>query len=185
MAVKFKNSLLGFNKEDVLKYVYSVKETEAQNAQKIAELEHKLNELTVELNQAQSSLSKAESENVQLRAKTEDFEAREAAITRLSESIGKLYLVAKTNAKSIVNAAKESVELSKAAVDKNIQMAETTGECLSDIENELLATAQKFTAEIESIKQRLNDTKLKVSENNTVIDEKESVMDSLMESVNV
>lgn len=185
MAVKFKNSLLGFNKEDVLKYVYSVKETEAQNEQKITELEQKLLALTTELDKTKSSLSDAKTENVQLKVKVEDFEAREASITRLSESIGKLYLVAKTNAKTIVNAAKESVELSKAAVDKNIQLAETTGECLSDIENELLATAQKFTAEIESIKQRLNDTKLKVSENNTVIDEKESVMNSLMESVNV
>jgi hypothetical protein len=39
MAVKFRNGLLGFNKDDVMKYVYSVKEIEIKNNEKIAELQ--------------------------------------------------------------------------------------------------------------------------------------------------
>ncbi|MBE6799257.1 MAG: hypothetical protein E7525_05750 [Ruminococcaceae bacterium] len=185
MAVKFRNSLLGFNKDDVLKYVFSVKETETQNEQKLRSLESQTTTLSAQLEEAQSSLSDLKADNAILAQKVADFESREAEITRLSESIGKLYLVAKANAKTIINAAKENVEISKAAVNKNIETADVTTESLSDIEKELLITAEKFTAELEAIKQKLSDTKTKITDNDEVIEQKESVLDTLMESVNV
>ena len=184
MAVKFRNSLLGFNKDDVLKYVYSAKDTEAKNNEKITRLESDNAKLNDELENANTLLSDLKAENAIMSKELADFHKREDEITHLSESIGKLYIVAKANAKAIVNAARENVEISKAAVDNNIETADVAANSLSDIENELLATAEKFTAEIESIKQRLNDTKLKITENENVIDKKEAVLDTLMESVN-
>lgn len=184
MAVKFRNGLLGFNKDDVMKYVYSVKEIEIKNNEKIAELQSEAAKLSEELQSANASLSDLKAENAVMSQRLADFERREAEITRLSESIGKLYLVAKANARTIVNAAKENVYLSRSTVELNMSTAETASAELSDIETELLATAERFTAELSSIKQKLFDAKLKITDNDAVIDNKEAVLDTLMESVN-
>lgn len=183
MAVKFRNSLLGFNKDDVLKYVYSTKETLNKNEQTINE-KNKLNkELSDESVKIKAELANAYEKIEELQAKVDDFEQREATLTKLSENIGKLYLVAKTNAKTIVSAAEENVRLSKIAVDKNIETAEITSENLTSIESELLSTAKRFSDEIEAIKLRLKNTKQNISENEKTISNGESVMDNLIEKV--
>lgn len=183
MAIKFRNSFLGFNKDDVLKYIYSVKETAAQNEAKLSESEALIKKLTDELESVSSALNESNALCADLQAKVNDFEQREAALTKLSESIGKLYLVAKANARTIISTAEENVKISRLAVDKNLQTATFTGDNLSDIENELAATAQKFSAEIKLVREKLEETKSAVKLNDAKIGNGEAVLDKLIETI--
>ena len=87
MAVKgFRKSFLGFNKEDVLNYIAS---EDKKNASIIKSLNGEIKDLT----ERNLSLVK-EIDN--LNAQLNQYKEKEEEINRLAESIGALYIIAKT-----------------------------------------------------------------------------------------
>lgn len=183
MATKFRNSFFGFNKDDVMSYVLKTKETQNKNEQTIQELKTNVESLNTILKQKDEELLSLKDNLVAITEELEDYRSREAVLTKLSESIGKLYLVAQTNAKTIIDSAKENAIVTEAIVKDNLATAESTKNSLSNIEAELIEKTEKFTAELAQLKEKLEAAKSTVSNNNTEIKQSEAVLDNLIESV--
>ena len=174
MIKKFRNSLLGFNREDVNKFILETKINDETNKQKISELNNKIeelhgniSELTLLHNQTVEMLKEAE-------ARIENFKKREDALTALSESIGRLYLVAEANAKSIMQSANDSAEMSQKVVDRNIEIASKAENELAEISELLNSKTLEYTEVINRLQLQLTDIKRKIEDNQTDIEERKS-----------
>lgn len=183
MAIKFRNSLLGFNKEDVHNFVMSAKENEYKYENTIKDLEKSIAELNNNISNLNNELNAIKDELAVANEKVKDFEAREEAITKLSQSIGRLYLVAQTNAKAIANATKENIEASRKAVDMNINAAENAENDFIDIEQQLNEKIKTFNNEMTLLRVRLSETKERLEENNTVIADSDKNLDKLTANI--
>lgn len=160
---QFRSSLFGFNKEDVMCFVVEAKENEVRLKKSIRELEAK--------SEADATkLSELDAQIAELTALLDDYKKREDAITALSESIGRLYLVAQANASAIISAANENAELAQKTVDQNIAVADSAEEDLAEIGRVLLAKTKAYSEELEALKAKLNETKQKIADNTAEID---------------
>ncbi len=164
MNKKFRNSLFGFNKEDVMKYIYESKEAESKLKQNIKEVES----LNLELSDKCSVLEEKISE---ISAQLDEFKKREDEITRLGQSIGRLYLVAQANAGTILNAAQENARLSKIAVEKNMSVVDDTETELSEISRLLDEKTKSYLDEVAQLKSIIAQTKSRIEDNDSTIDE--------------
>lgn len=178
MAGLFKNSLFGYNKESVIGYV-------AESKEKIRRNELEIERLNNELNDSRTMCDKLSEEVAELSNLVNDYRSREEAITRLSESIGKLYLVAKANADSIMTAAKENAESSSATAQKNITAADTAYKEFTRLEAVLAQNITRFSEEIFSLKSSLMDVKEQVRENSDIIENKSSEFDRVAEDIDL
>ena len=107
MAIEFRNSLLGFNKDDVLSYVH-LKDSELKNLSnklnaRISELQKQLEELKAEHLSALGTIGSITRENDELKVKVDEYNQKSNELEVMSANIGKLYLVSKATAKSIVD----------------------------------------------------------------------------------
>lgn len=183
MSTKFRNSIFGFNKDDVMEYVTSSKEALNRNEQLITELQSNVDELTATNKIYEDKLNEMTLKLSEATALLEDYTAREAVLTKLSESIGKLYLVAQANAKTIITSAEENARITDSIVSSNIAVAENVGEDLAHIEAELTEKTARFTKELEELKSKLEETKSNVDRNRSAISDSEAVLEDLIENV--
>ncbi len=169
MLKKFRNSLLGFNKDDVMSFVMESKETESILKKKIAEQSAEIGALGSEL----AELKSLQAETAEKLSQAEDeltaYRQREEVLTQLSESIGRLYLVAKANAESVIKNANESAEISLRAVDKNIEVAALTENELQEIGEMLNEKTREYLTAVEGIKKQLSETKKNAEESKASI----------------
>ena len=95
MSIGFKKSLLGFNCSDVINYIDKMhrafSEKEKNFNSKIIGLEKEIDAVNLER-------EKLLAEKCELDRQLNEFNAKYEEIERLSENIGKLYLVAQENA---------------------------------------------------------------------------------------
>lgn len=176
MSRKFRNSLLGFNKDDVMSFVIESKETESDLKKKINELTSKINTLEDEVSELKMLQLKTDKALKESESELEAYHQREEALTQLSESIGRLYLVAKANAESVMAIANESAEKSMHAVNKNIEIASYAENELSQISELLNEKTREYLAAVAEIKQQLSDTKQTVVEARESISERNAEM---------
>ncbi len=182
---KFRNSLFGFNRDDVLSFVVESKEKEHKSSVAIKELEEKISKAEEDYKTLSEKFSDASEKLALAEEKIKDFESREAEIARLGESIGRLYLVAQANAGSILSAAKENAEISKVSVEKNMAAATDAETELSEISRLLDEKTRSYLAEIAELKKLVADTKEKIVENSAKISditaESEKVLKGVIE----
>ena len=165
MSVGFRKSLFGFNSEDVLKYI---EKTHRSFAEKEEKLKLQINDLSLQLDEL-----KAQKEN--LADELDKIEAQKAEIEQLSESVGKLYLVAQTSAKSMIDSTKENCEISENEVSKNIAAVSNAQESLNQLKTDIQKTANDFSAEVARLISELDKTKNQINENISKV--KESAVD--------
>ena len=91
MAVGFKKSLFGFNCDDVMKYI---ERSQKSFAEKEKDLTNQVEELSKSLDLSNENYRKLNDEKELIAKKLADFSEKYEEIERLSENIGKLYLVA-------------------------------------------------------------------------------------------
>ncbi|MBO5322349.1 MAG: hypothetical protein J6B22_07110 [Clostridia bacterium] len=160
MAIGFRKSLFGYNQDDVIEYIKKLhnnfKDKEQTFKDDISALEEKVNALV-------GNEEKLNHENRELNAKLDEFNAKKAEMERLSENIGKLYLVANTNANTIMSNAEESSKLAESEINKNVSAIEETHIALNSLRDSVNETAQNFTNEISALIESLEDTKSKIS----------------------
>lgn len=154
---KFRNSLFGFNRDDVMDFVVESREKEAK-------LKAECDELNVNINELNSKLANMEKI-------VSDFKQREESLTRLSESIGRLYLVAQANAEAVTKAAAENATKATLCVESNMKIASETETKLEEIGLELNEKTKKYLEEIELLKAQLSETINTIEENNSIINE--------------
>ena len=171
MSIAFRNSLLGFNKDDVLNYVH-MKDCELKNLSnnlntKIGELQKQLDALKEEHLTALGTVGNLTRENGELKAKVDEYNKKSSELDLLSTNIGKLYLVSKASAKSIVNKSEESSAVIALQNEKQLENIEDTQSSLKDIAESILTASQSFVSKLDELQTSLNDIKGKVSSNNT------------------
>jgi len=159
MAIGFRKSLFGFNCDDVVNYVKKLHNnfTEKENdfKKEIEELNRKIEILSLET-------AKLAEEKAAVEAELKEYDLKKAEMERLSENIGKLYLVAQTNAKTIMHNAEENSRLANDEVAKNIVVIDGTHEALEALRKSITETSENFTREVESLIESLNETKEKI-----------------------
>lgn len=179
MSVKFRNSLFGFNKEDVYSYVSTTKETEFKYENKIRDMKEEAEKLNSSIDVLNKTITSLSSDLALANAKVKDFEAREEALTRLSESIGRLYLVAQTNAKAIAEASQNNVAASENAVAANMATAELAENDFLEIEAKLNEQVAAFNQQIAELKETLNVTRERLQENREVIENSQKELEKI------
>ena len=130
MSVGFRKSLFGYNQDDVIEYVkklhnnFSLKEDSFKK--QLADLENKINSLN-------KDLAVLESEKSELNAKLSEYNAKKSEMDRLSENIGKLYMVSQANAKTIMANAEENSKIANMDIEKNVSAIEETHKALEGL----------------------------------------------------
>ncbi len=163
MSAIFRNSLFGFNKEDVLKYIES---TTAQHSKELHAAQNEIAKIKSELNNAQSEVAA--------------WRAKEQELEQLSVAIGKLYLIAKSNSEKIIQDARENLELSKAESQKNMQGIEAVQAQLQDLYAQLYASGSAFGEELNRLNISLADTKQILNHNQDEIEQSDTVLQQLI-----
>ncbi len=174
MTKKFRTGLFGFNRDDVLKFVVDAKENELIKNQKIDALTKKTEELEKNSTELEEKCIALETELSAAKKEIDEFHQREEALTRLSESIGRLYLVAQANARSIIDTANRSAEASLQSVEKNMAVAVSAEEKLEEISAVLSEKTKTYLAEIESLKTQITATQFEIEQNAVEISDRQT-----------
>ncbi len=168
MAVQFRSSFLGFNRDDVLEYVHKkdadMKLLSASMNDKIKALEAELASLKADFGEALKSNRELSDKNGELSRELSVYKEKEEEIDSLSRKIGKLYLVSKSSAKSIVDRAEENAaEIREQAEIRMNHIAETE-DSLHEITKQIVAASEKYVGELSAIENSLAEAKVKISE---------------------
>lgn len=170
MAVEFRTGVFGFNRNDVLEYIHKkdadMKIQSAEYKNKIKALEEELTSLKAQFSDAVKNNAELSAENASLTATVQGYKAREDEIESLSRKIGKLYLVSKSSAKSIVDRAEENAEIITTQANIRLQNIEQTEQSLHDITRQIVSASQQYVKELNTIETSLSEAKQIISENN-------------------
>lgn len=169
MSKEFRNSFFGFNRNDVLSFVYESQENSLRSKQTIEELQSKVSDLEDKVKEV--TLLQEQTVNIlkETEKQLDSYKQREESLTKLSESIGRLYLVAQANADSIVSSANDSIEKSKETVERSIAVASSAESELAEIGDMLNNKTAAYIDEITKLKQQLAAAKERIAENNADI----------------
>ena len=180
MPIGFKKSLFGFNCSDVIDYINS---THNSFVQKENKLNSKVEELTNELNLSKELQEKLEAEKNELNRKLDEFNAKYEEIERLSENIGKLYLVAQTNAQAIMHSSEISAKITTEEVNKNLFTIDQAHESLSELRLKIAKTSDDFIAEVEKLMSSLSVTREQITTNTNIELNAKNEFETLYESI--
>lgn len=182
MSAGFRKSLFGFNSQDVIEYI---DRTHRSFAKKENELNENINQLKSLLKASEKEQQKLENEKAELNRKIDSFNEKYDEIERLSENIGKLYLVAQSNAQAIINNAKEEARITEEEVKRNIASIDETHETLAELRSDIIKTSQEFSAKVDSLVSSLSTAREKISadinENLDYSDNFEKIYKSIVE----
>ena len=159
----FRRSLFGFNTDDVLEYI---EKTHKSFSKKQAELNQKAENLAEELKLSKDEYDNLMAEKAIVDEKLEAFNQKYEEIERLSENIGKLYLVAQANAQAIMKNSESSLNISNAEVEKNLNSIDEAHASLDEIRANIVKTSNEFVDELDELIQSLVNTKEKITNNN-------------------
>lgn len=180
MAIGFRKSLFGFNCDDVINYV---KKLHSNFAQKENDLKKSIENLSTKIDELAIERENMLKEKTELKQKLAEYNAKKAEMERLSENIGKLYLVAQTNAKSIMSNAEENSRLANEEISKNITTIDETHEALRALRQSITETSENFTREVDALMQSLNVTKERITADKEADSEAKAEFSSVFEAL--
>ncbi len=181
MSVGFRKSFLGFNCDDVIEYIqnshkkFSEKENELN--QKIDNLDNTIAHINTQLEEVKSAKAAVEA---QLKEYTDKYDE----IERLSQNIGKLYLVAQANAKSIMQNSAENRDITNREVEKNLHSIDNAHEQLAALKAEIMQTSNDFVAKVDSLVTSLSTAREQVNQKNIDNRELAEQFENLFENIN-
>ncbi len=162
MSIGFKKSLFGFSCADVTEYI---EKTHKAFVQKEKKLNSRVQELLGELNTVNEANERLEAEKFELDRKLNEFNQKYEEIERLSENIGKLYLVAQTNAQAIISNSEESARLSNDEVARNLYTIDEAHSSLEELRQHIEKTSNDFITEVDRMMSSLRDTREQIANN--------------------
>ena len=156
MALGFRKSLFGYNQEDVAEFInrQSVKHTEIQT-----ELNAKIKENEKQIASVKEALNFANEENSRISSELSFYKEKYEEVKTLSDNIGKLYLVAQTNAKAIMNAANEAKDATDNEIKQNITAIDAANEELNELKLKIEKLCESFSNDVDRINETLASTK--------------------------
>lgn len=155
MSTGFRKSFFGFNCDDVLSYI-------EKTHSKFAKKEKKYNE---EIDSLKTELAKLTEEFEKASLELKEFNDKYDEIERLSQNIGKLYLVAEANANSIMKNSAENCQIAANEIERNINSIDSAHETLTEIKERISAASEGFAAQLNTLLESLNTAKEKVKGN--------------------
>lgn len=180
MAAGFRKSLFGFNCEDVIAYV---KKMHDSFSEKEIELKSEIGNLNQKIDEYNSEHERLLLEKAEIEKTLAEYNAKSAEIERLSENIGKLYLVAQTNARAIMNNAEENSKIANDEISKNLDTISDTHLALRELRESIATTSANFSKEIEVLMQSLSVTKSKIVKDNKTDEQAKADFSVVMETL--
>ena len=162
MAVGFRKSLFGFNCDDVISYI---EKSQKSFAEKEKELSEQADRLSKELDLSNENYTKLNAEKELIAEKLAEFNEKYEEIERLSDNIGKLYLVAQANAQAIMANSEKNAKLAAKEVEKNICTIDEAHDSLDELKKSIIKTSNDFVSEVDALLASLNDTREQISAN--------------------
>lgn len=162
MSIGFKKSLFGFNCNDVIEYIDRLQK---KFKNKTDELSAKADELANELNLSKENYEKLMQEKNTISQKLDAFTQKAEEIERLSENIGKLYLVSQANAQVIMSGAQENSSLTNLEVEKNLSVIDEAHLSLNELRQSIQKTSDDFIKEVDALLSSLNATREQINAN--------------------
>ncbi len=184
MAIGFKKSMFGFNRNDVLKYIdethksFNIQKSELEG--RIASLNVAVESLREELKSTQDNLATVTLEKTQIESELKAYNEKYDEINRLSQSIGKLYLVAQANANSIMANSTQNMELAHQEIEENIESINDAHRSLIAAKARVLETSSQFASSIDGLLASLEETRAKLESNDQDSKEKLSGFEVLL-----
>ena len=163
MSVGFRKSLFGFNCDDVIEYI---QESHRKFSEKEKDLNQKIDSLDKTIESVNSQLEDVKAAKIAVEAQLKEYTDKYDEIERLSQNIGKLYLVAQTNAKSIMQNSAENRDIANREVEKNLHSIDNAHEQLAALKAEILQTSNEFVTKVDSLVTSLSVAREQVSDNN-------------------
>lgn len=162
MAVGFKKSLFGFNCADVIEYI---ERSQKGFAEKEKELSEQVEALSRDLDLSNENYRKLSGEKELIAKKLADFSEKYEEIERLSENIGKLYLVAQANAQAIMANSEKNARLANKEVEKNLSVINDAHGSLDALKKTVMQTSNEFLSEIDGLISSLDEARESISAN--------------------
>lgn len=162
MANGFRKALFGFQCKDVMDYIENTNKTFEK---KVAQLQKKITELKKDNQDLNDRIVQLNNEKNEIQQKLEQYDRQYADIKRLSENIGKLYLVSQTNAQQVISRCAENSLIANEQTENNLSVLEETQSSLSELKTKLTETSEAFNKKINELLLSLYDAKEKISQN--------------------
>lgn len=162
MTVGFRKSLFGFNTDDVLEYITK---THRSFSKKETEFNDKISSLEEEIKLSKENFETLAREKAALEIELASFRQKSLEIERISENIGKLYLVAQANAKAVMNSSIENAELVNEQTEKNVTVLSDAHLSLDSLREEIKQTTESFVNQMNELLASLESTKAQIAEN--------------------
>ena len=163
MSVGFRKSLFGFNCDDVIGYV---EETHKKFSAKETELNEKIDSLDNTIASINAQLEDVKAAKAAVEAQLKEYTDKQDEIERLSQNIGKLYLVAQTNAKSIMQNSAENRDIANREVEKNLHSIDNAHEQLAALKAEIMQTSNDFISRVDTLVTSLASAREQVTQKN-------------------
>lgn len=163
MSVGFRKSLFGFNCDDVIEYI---EQSHKRFSEKEDELNKKIDSLDNTIANINAQLEDVKSAKATVEAQLKEYTDKYDEIERLSQSIGKLYLVAQTNAKSIMQNSAETRNISNREVEKNLNSIDNAHEQLAALKAQIMQTSNDFVSKVDTLVTSLATAREQVAQKN-------------------
>lgn len=180
MSAGFRKSLFGFNCQDVIEYI---EKTHKSFSQKENDLNDKVEGLLSELDISKADCRRLRFEKEQLDKKLTEFNEKYDEIERLSENIGKLYLVAQANAQAIMENSQNSAKISEEEVNKNLYTIDEAHSSLRELRQSITKTSEDFVSEVDKLMSSLNTTREKIAANKETASNAQKQFDEVYNSI--
>lgn len=180
MSIGFRKSLLGFNCSDVIEYI---EKTHKTFINKEKELNLKVDELCEKLELSKAAEEKLTLERNELSAKLNEFNEKYEEIERLSENIGKLYLVAQANARAIMENSEANAQMASEEVSRNLSTIDEAHESLRELRANITKTSEDFVSEVDRLITSLNTTREQIATNTDTSVKAKNEFEEIYESI--
>lgn len=164
MSVGFRKSLFGFNCDDVIEYI---EQSHKKFSEKENELNQKIDTLDTTIANVNAQLDDVKAAKAAVEAQLKEYTDKYDEIERLSQNIGKLYLVAQANAKSIMQNSAETRDITNREVEKNLHSIDNAHEQLAALKAEIMQTSNDFVAKVDTLVTSLATAREQVNQKNT------------------
>ena len=181
MSVGFRKSLFGFNCDDVIEYV---QKTHKKFSDKETQLNEKIDNLDKTIADVNAQLKEVKSAKAVVEAQLKEYTDKYDEIERLSQNIGKLYLVAQANAKSIMQNSNENRDITNREVEKNLHSIDNAHEQLAALKAEIMQTSNEFVNKVDTLVTSLATAREQVSQKNADNRELAEQFESLFADIN-
>ena len=163
MSVGFRKSLFGFNCDDVIEYI---EKSQMDFSEKESNLNKKIDELDATVTGINTQLEDVKSAKAAVEAQLKEYTDKYDEIERLSQNIGRLYLVAQANAKSVMQNSAENRDIANREVEKNLHSIDNAQESLESLKSEIMQTSAEFADKVDMLVSSLNTAREQIEGNN-------------------